>query len=515
MGLLDYAQMTQAPSSGLLSLSQDDQDRARQLGLLALAGQMVRGDLGGGMSAFGQTYQGALENSLKQKMMGFQAQAAQQGLQKGGIELDLLKQQVDRQNKIRDDLARLQTGGGLATPSTPAMPAQPQTSTPTMGGIPMFSQGSQVQPPQQQQTQQPQMPGQPSAQPSMPTAQGGIGRDVAQRLIQQANVYSLNGDFEGANKLYENAAKFMPEVKEIGVMMQGNTPVNVITFKDGSQQISPLAPKPDVHWLDTGSKITPINQLTMQPMAQGAAKTPTPGELLSDSRDRSQFKQTLAKDYTLGGFNPDGTPAGDMELTAKAIANGQLPPPSGMALTNPRNQRLLARVMEINPQYDFTDVTAKRKAASDFTTGTQGNALRSFAVAGQHLDQLNTLVDALNNGNTQLVNKVSNIYSQQTGNPAVTNFDAAKDVVSKEVMKAIVAGGGGVSEREELQRSLSAANSPAQLKGVIAQYRNLMSAQHDMLLQQRRAAGLSDSTIPNYGDSGAAPTGWTYLGTVK
>ena len=61
-----------------------------------------------------------------------------------------------------------------------------------------------------------------------------------------------------------------------------------------------------------------------------------------------------------------------------------------------------------------------------------------------------------------------------------------------------VSGGGGVSEREELDRLMSKAQSPAQLKGVISQYRNLMGSQYDNLLAQRRAAGLSDSTLPKY-----------------
>jgi hypothetical protein len=115
------------------------------------------------------------------------------------------------------------------------------------------------------------------------------------------------------------------------------------------------------------------------------------------------------------------------------------------------------------------------------------------------------LVDALNNGNMQIVNKIGNAYSSQTGNPAPTNFDAAKDVVSKEVVKAIVAGGGGVAERQELSHLMDNAKSPAQLKGVIQQYRNLMAAQHDALLQQRDAAGLPRSTLPNYTEAGGSP----------
>lgn len=276
---------------------------------------------------------------------------------------------------------------------------------------------------------------------------------------------------------------------------------------EAGKRMELLAPKFEK---TNNGKVTSFADVNPYTNPQGPAPiqmTTTPGEDQSAATSRSNNAANLKKDYIVAGFNPDGSPAGDMETTAKAIASGQLPPPSGMALTNPRNQRMLSRVMEINPSYDFTDVTAKKKAASDFTTGALGNSMRSFAVAGQHLDQLNGLVDAMGNHDTQLVNKIANTYSQQTGAPAVTNFDAAKDVVSKEVVKAIVAGGGGVSEREELARLMANANSPAQLKGVINQYRTLMSAQHDALLQQRRAAGLNDSTLPAYTDASgqAAP----------
>jgi hypothetical protein len=128
--------------------------------------------------------------------------------------------------------------------------------------------------------------------------------------------------------------------------------------------------------------------------------------------------------------------------------------------------------------------------------------MRSFATAGQHLDQLGELVDALGNKDLQAQNAAANKVKQWTGSTSVTNFNAAKDIVSKEVVKAIVAGGGGVSEREELARLMDAAKSPAQLKGVITTFRNLMAAQHENLLAQRRAAGLSDSTLPDYGGAG-------------
>jgi hypothetical protein len=287
---------------------------------------------------------------------------------------------------------------------------------------------------------------------------------------------------------------------------------------------------PKIQTNSTGGALTTqaIDPITAKPTVTGAIPmTQDPNSIASNARiaaegaaNRAQAARlhadTIAAENLRAGVTPGGGLDDNAERTAQAIASGQLPAPTGMALLNPKNQRILGRVMEINPQYDSTTVDAKKKAARDFTTGPLGNSMRSFQVAGQHLDQLGELADALNNGKLQLVNKIGNAYASQTGNPAPTNFEAAKDVVSKEVVKAIVAGGGGVAERAELSHLLDNAKSPAQLKGVIQQYRNLMAAQHDALLQQRRAAGLTDATLPNYtepaGNGHAGTSGWSVIG---
>lgn len=214
--------------------------------------------------------------------------------------------------------------------------------------------------------------------------------------------------------------------------------------------------------------------------------------------------------FKVAGLDANGNFAGgDSALggLVDAIGQGKVPEGTALARTPPAMKaQIMQSVAQKYPDYDPTRYAATQAANKAFTTGPQGNSMRSFAVADQHLDQLGQLADALNNKDTQAINKVGNFLAAQTGSPAPTNFDAAKNLVSKEVMKAIVAGGGGVGEREELQHSMDKANSPAQLKGVIQQYRNLMGAQHDALLQQRRAAGLPDSTLPAYaGAAGSSP----------
>jgi hypothetical protein len=105
---------------------------------------------------------------------------------------------------------------------------------------------------------------------------------MTSRFVKQAEVYAANGDFERANKLYEQAAKWMPEVHKIEASMYQGRPVNVVTMKDGSQVISQFDPTPKVHWADTGGEIRAVNEYTMKDLG-GFKKSMTPGEVASNS----------------------------------------------------------------------------------------------------------------------------------------------------------------------------------------------------------------------------------------
>ncbi|MEI6283063.1 MAG: hypothetical protein WCP82_10185 [Alphaproteobacteria bacterium] len=272
------------------------------------------------------------------------------------------------------------------------------------------------------------------------------------------------------------------------------------------EKLAETAPKPTEVRLGDRVAFIDMNpqSQTFKQEVSSARVGVSPDTAATNATSRANNRDTLAGENLRAGMMPGGGMDDNSERTAQAIASGQLPAPTGMALLNPKNQRILGRVMEINPQYDATTVSAKKAAATAFTSGTLGNALRSVSTANAHLDQMGELVDALGNGNTQIINKVSNWYQKQTGNPAPTNFDAIKAIVGQEVVKAIVAGGGGVGEREEAAKSFSTASSPQQLQGVIKHYRMVMGAQSENLLAQRDAAGLPRSTLPNYNTGGAA-----------
>jgi len=181
--------------------------------------------------------------------------------------------------------------------------------------------------------------------------------------------------------------------------------------------------------------------------------------------------------------------AQSVEDVAQQIANYQIRPSSlnrGQAF----NQLVMSRVQELNPTYSTGRYEAANRTETAFATGQQGNQVRSASVALDHLQQLKELTNGLENTNVPMWNRVKNEYATATGEVGPSNFDAAKRIVADEVMKTIVAGGGGQHEREALQHDLNNAKTPKQLAGVIDQWSGLMAAQLKGLKTQYTAAGL-------------------------
>ena len=162
---------------------------------------------------------------------------------------------------------------------------------------------------------------------------------------------------------------------------------------------------------------------------------------------------------------------------AKMIANYQMAPLSSQAMRSPYGAAVMSEVEKINPDYQATEFGGRSKAVRDFSTGKEGNLIRSFNVGISHLNTLDELGDALKTGDVKALNKVKNTFKDQFGAEAPTDFNAAKAIVGDEIIKAIVGSGGALADRENAQNQIDAAKSPEQLKGVIKTYKKLMAGQ--------------------------------------
>jgi len=174
---------------------------------------------------------------------------------------------------------------------------------------------------------------------------------------------------------------------------------------------------------------------------------------------------------------------------AAMIADYKLAPPSSMALRSPYGVAIMSRVRELNPDYDANQFTVKKSGLNAFATGKQGNAVRSFNVALDHLDTLDQLSTALGNRDTRVINEVGNRWAAATGQAAPVSFDAVKGLVADEIVKAVTGSAGALGDRESAKATLNAANSPEQLRAVSENYKRLMKGQLDGLKRQFIDAG--------------------------
>jgi hypothetical protein len=296
-------QAQRRPDSGLIEqiFGQGPGD-PRGDAMSALSVGLLRGDFASGVEGANRALANARDRQERQHL-------SQLGLLKSGLELDGLLDNRKRQRGIRGDLDKLYQGDP-PSPARTGFPGQLDAGadsygTLNMGGIPMFSL-----PPVG--SQQGAFPALSSPQPrpafsafgSPPSRAGAapapqraeLGDNLTQRLLQEAQVYARWGDYERAHKLYEQAAKWQPEVSQIGVAMVGGKPAQVITYKNGRQQVSDFGPTPKVHWLDRGDSLEAVDEYTMQRQGQPFKKGMTPSDRIAAgnlqvSRERLELER--------------------------------------------------------------------------------------------------------------------------------------------------------------------------------------------------------------------------------
>ena len=139
------------------------------------------------------------------------------------------------------------------------------------------------------------------------------------------------------------------------------------------------------------------------------------------------------------------------------------------------------------------DVAGQTSVVKDFSSGVSSRRVTALNTALNHLDTMEKLSGDLANKDVRVFNAAANALAKQLGVAAPTSFDAARQIVANEVIKAVVANGGGVKERQEAAETFARANSPQQLQGVMKTYQELLGGQLSSLSQQyERGSGRKD-----------------------
>jgi len=193
-------------------------------------------------------------------------------------------------------------------------------------------------------------------------------------------------------------------------------------------------------------------------------------------RDRNHLETMRA--LRSGGSGGAGVGLSSKEIfedTAKAIANyGEKPP----ALRDPQRNALLARARQLNPNYNEAGYGDRDIAYRNWTNpnGYGAKQIAAFTTVAGHLATLDKLADAMNNRDTPAINSALNWFQTATGDASITNFNAARQAVAAETIKAITGTAGALRDREEAQAIFGSAQSPAQIKGAINTVKELINS---------------------------------------
>lgn len=143
--------------------------------------------------------------------------------------------------------------------------------------------------------------------------QGGRGRpnmtqQTVERMMAEAEIYASEGDFDKAEKRYKAASGFMPQVDRIDIATDPNTkqPVRVITFKDGTEQVSAFGAKRDMVDIDLGGTRKFVDRNQVQ-VGEEYVKTQSPDSAAADAR------------WAARGAGKGGSGGGEASLDAETL----------------------------------------------------------------------------------------------------------------------------------------------------------------------------------------------------
>lgn len=227
----------------------------------------------------GDMFAGYQDHALKQQQRKMLEQRFAQEQQLNDYAIRDRKSDYEAQEKARaqaDRIAKRLSG----LPSADVAPAAPEfmaSAMPGAEGSPKLGGPSWLQAYQQQNGLELRPPagGKPVNQTDA----------YVQRLVSMAQVYAEEGNLEGANKLYEQAAKLRPKYSNDVTWVNGpdGKPVGLRLADDGTkQQLDGFAPREKLQLENLGGRSVAVNPYELTP-GQEFKRTMTPGEIASNS----------------------------------------------------------------------------------------------------------------------------------------------------------------------------------------------------------------------------------------
>jgi hypothetical protein len=188
--------------------------------------------------------------------------------------------------------------------------------------------------------------------------------------------------------------------------------------------------------------------------------------------DQRKKENEIYGSFKSGGSRlyPPITPE-NKSFLANEFASYQMKPPTDAQLgRQPDMLAALEEAKKANPDYDPARYEIVQAARKKLTSGKDSDAIASYVRLDQHLDFFKGLVDKLSDGtDIKTLNRLAAAWGVQTGNPNVTSYETALQLVGDEMVKAATGTGaaGALGDREEIKKNFDPSLDKKQLQANI------------------------------------------------
>jgi len=262
-----------------------------------------------------------------------------------------------------------------------------------------------------------------------------------------------------------------------GASYQGKTIAEAIqTYAPSSDNNNPKAYAASIQ-RDTGIDVTKVGYNDLTPDQQrsvrvamqkvengvGSPSNAVPKKSILDNWEKPQPGEQKAAYDKRVQYSAD-----DIRSEAEMLVNGdkRLKDISG------RDAGLLKHyasqaAKELDPTWNVGNSDARYTALQKFVNpdSKTSQQIKAHLVAAESMDEVRGYFDAMKNGNLTEANKWANLYNQKIGRDEFVKSKTGMMILGPEIMKSIIAGGGGVTERQEMEKIVDPNASPKQIAG--------------------------------------------------
>lgn len=167
------------------------------------------------------------------------------------------------------------------------------------------------------------------------------------------------------------------------------------------------------------------------------------------------------------------------------VINYTIDPTKTSSIRGNAREKLVSDAKALDPSYDMSQFPVKTATRIDFTSGKSAANIKSLRTVAHHIDNLESLGTALQNGDIPAINQAGNFLSTLVGKSKVMNFNTAQNAVADEFTTVLKNTGATDQTIAAAKESMPGPNSsPEQIKGGIQTLLMLVNGRLDALRQQ-------------------------------